>query len=141
MAPLSRETSYAARVALQHCSILRMSKSKFMIPSFISLSIGSTESGTVAQLPPDRWLKKVWTGGSAALEYSWFGVYKVSAFEKTLGEYDPDGVLHFTAQDVNGKSVQAEVRTEDGHLVVTITNWAYEEYLPNGTELVFYKNH
>ena len=69
-----------------------------------------------------------------------FGVYKVSWFENALGEYNPDtGVLHFTAQDGNGKSVSAEVRTEDDHLVVTITNWDYEEYLPNGTELVFYK--
>ena len=70
----------------------------------------------------------------------WFGVHKVSAFEKTIGEYNPNtGVLHFTAQDGDGKSVQAEVRTEGNHLVVTITNWDYEEYLPNGTELVFYK--
>ena len=71
----------------------------------------------------------------------WFGVHKVSAFEKTIGEYNPNtGVLHFTAQDGDGKSVQAEVRTEGNHLVVTITNWDYEEYLPNGTELVFYKH-
>lgn len=69
-----------------------------------------------------------------------FGVYKVSWFGNTLGEYNPDtGVLHFSAQDVDGKSVSAEVRTEDGHLVVTITDWDYEEFLPNGTELVFYK--
>ena len=69
-----------------------------------------------------------------------FGVYKVSWFGNTLGEYNPDtGVLHFTAQDVGGKSVSAEVRTEDGYLVVTITDWDYEEFLPNGTELVFYK--
>ena len=70
----------------------------------------------------------------------WFGVYKVSAFERTLGEYDLDtDVLHFTAQDLNGKSVTARVKTENDYLVVTITDWDYEEYLPNGTELVFYE--
>ena len=30
-APLSRETSYATRVALQHCPALHMSKRKYMI--------------------------------------------------------------------------------------------------------------
>ena len=70
-----------------------------------------------------------------------FGVYKVSWFENALGEYNPDtGVLHFTAQDGYGKSVSAEVRTEDDHLVVTITDWDYEEFLPNGKKLIFYEH-
>ena len=69
-----------------------------------------------------------------------FGVYKVSWFGNTLGEYNPDtSVLHFAAQDVYGKSVSAEVRKEDGHLVVTITDWDYEEFLPNGKQLIFYE--
>ena len=31
-APLPRKTSYATRVALQHCPALHMSKRKFMVP-------------------------------------------------------------------------------------------------------------
>ena len=69
-----------------------------------------------------------------------FGVYKVSFFEGATGEYDTKtGILHFAGKDVYGKSVSADVRSEDGHLVVTILDWEYEDYLPNGTKLIFYK--
>jgi|GEM_PF-6135697 len=69
-----------------------------------------------------------------------FGVYKVAYFDEAIGEYDGDaGVLHFTGKDVYGKSVSADVRKEDDHFVVTIADWDYEDCLPNGTELVFYR--
>jgi hypothetical protein len=69
-----------------------------------------------------------------------FGVYKISAFQETVGEYDQDtGVLIFSAKDAYGKTVSAEARKRDDYIVVTIIDWDYEDYLPNGTELVFYK--
>ena len=72
--------------------------------------------------------------------YVQFRVHKVAYFDVALGEYDNNAdVLHFIGNDVYGKSVSADVRKEDGHLVVTITDWEYEDYLPNGTKLIFYK--
>ena len=69
-----------------------------------------------------------------------FGVYKVAYFDKLICDYDQIAkVLHFTGTDVYGKAVSADVRMTGGRLTVTIVEWDYEDYLPDGTELVFYK--
>ncbi|MBR1693018.1 MAG: hypothetical protein IJ711_09655, partial [Lachnospiraceae bacterium] len=69
-----------------------------------------------------------------------FGVHKVTYVEDAIGEYDTDsGILHFTGCDYDGKDVTAEIECRDEHLVVTITDWEYTDFLPNGTTLDFYQ--
>ena len=69
-----------------------------------------------------------------------FGVYKVTRFETAVGEYDTaTGILHFTANNYDGKSISANIINKDEYLLVTITDWEFECFLPNGTELDFYK--
>jgi len=74
MVSLSRKTSCAAQVALQHCPILHMSKRKSMIPTeFHTVNWldwlrkpGSKPSGQVAQFAPDLRLRR--TGISSSCE-------------------------------------------------------------------------
>ncbi len=74
MVSLSRKTSCAAQVALQHCPILHMSKRKSMIPTgFHTVNWlnplrkpGSKPSGQVAQLAPDRRLRRTGISKRAA---------------------------------------------------------------------------
>lgn len=74
-----------------------------------------------------------------------FGVYKVAYFEDAIGEYDPEtGILHFSGKEFAADmadlgTVSADITIEDDHLVVTITDWAFDNYLPNGSMLDFYK--
>ena len=73
MVSLSRKTSCAAQVALQHCPILHMSKRKSMIPTgFHTVNWlnplrkpGSKPSGQVAQLAPDRRLRRTGISNSS----------------------------------------------------------------------------
>ena len=53
------------------------------------------------------------------------------------------GVLHFTGEAMSDttteKTISADITNEGDHPVVTITDWAYENFLPNGAKLDFYK--